>query len=74
VPHDYAEAVRWYRKAAEQGDAAAQDALGFMSGKGQGVSQDYAEAALWYRKAAEQGDVKAQSSSAKCIARAKEYR
>src|SRR5205807_420797 len=29
VPRDDAEAVRWYRKAAEQGDAMAQHALGF---------------------------------------------
>jgi TPR repeat protein len=30
VPQDYAEAVRWYRKAAERGRASAQGAFGFM--------------------------------------------
>ena len=42
VPQDYAEAVTWYRKAAEQGDADAQYNLGVMYAKGQGVPQDYA--------------------------------
>src|SRR5258708_34225129 len=60
VPQDYAEAVRWYRKAAEKGDAKAQYGLGFMYREGQGVPQDYAEAVRWYRKAADQGDAKAQ--------------
>jgi TPR repeat protein len=56
VTPDQAEAVRWYRKAAEQGDADGQFNLGFMYAKGQGVTQDQAEAVRWYRKAAEQGD------------------
>ena len=30
VPQDYKEAVKWYRLAAEQGDAAAQYNLGIM--------------------------------------------
>ena len=34
---DYAEAVRWFRKAAEQGDADAQFNLGRMYYEGQGV-------------------------------------
>ena len=52
---DYAEAVKCYRKAAEQGDAAAQYNLGVIYYNGEGVTQDYAEAVKWYRKAAEQG-------------------
>ena len=56
----YTQAAFWYRKAAEQGDADAQDALGDLYDKGQGVPQDYAQAALWYRKAAEQGLAEAQ--------------
>jgi len=55
VQQDYAEAAKWYRKAAEQGFAWAQTALGFKYQEGTGVPQDYAEAAKWYRKAAEQG-------------------
>jgi TPR repeat protein len=57
---DYAEAVRWYRLAAEQGDVNAQYNLGAMYGNGDGVPEDYAEAVRWYRLAAEQGDVNAQ--------------
>jgi TPR repeat protein len=56
VPKDYAEAVKWFRKAAEQGHAKAQYFLGTMYETGsKGVPQDYAEALRWYRKAAEQG-------------------
>ena len=54
------EAVKWYRKSAEQGNARAQFNLGLMYKYGLGVEQDYAEAVTWYRKAAEQGHAKAQ--------------
>ena len=57
---DYKEAVKWYRLAAEQGDAKAQYYLGAMYGKGQGILQDYKEAAKWYRLSAEQGFAKGQ--------------
>ena len=60
VPQDYAEAVRWYRLAAEQGNASAQHNLGLMYANGEGVPQDYAEAVRWYRLAAEQGNASAQ--------------
>jgi len=60
VPQDYAEAMKWVRKAADQGLAIAQSKLGNMYAAGQGVSQDYAEAAKWYRKAADQGIAPAQ--------------
>ena len=62
VPQDDAEAVRWYRLAAEQGDATAQYNLGLMYDEGEGVPQDDAEAVRWYRLAAEQGDASAQST------------
>ena len=52
---DYAEAVKWLRKAAEQGNASGQSFLGYMYQYGLGVSKDYAEAVKWYRKSAEQG-------------------
>ena len=54
------EAVAWYRKAAEQGDAMAQCNLGISYDIGEGVEQDYAMAVEWYRKAAEQGNTQAQ--------------
>ena len=57
---DYALAVKWYRKGAEQGDAKAQNNLGVMYGNGYGVTQDDAEAAKWYRKAAKQGHADAE--------------
>ena len=60
LPQDHAEAVRWYRRAAEQGLAEAQYNLGVMYAKGEGVPQDHAEAMRWYRRAAEQGDASAQ--------------
>jgi uncharacterized protein len=52
---DYAEAIRWYRLAAEKGDAAAQNDLGSMHLNAMGVPKDATEAAKWYRKSAEQG-------------------
>ena len=57
---DYAEAVKWYRKAAEQGDAWALFNLAFMHERGKGVTQDYAEAVKLYRRAAEHGVAQAQ--------------
>ena len=56
VPQDKAESVKWSRKAAEQGLAAAQYRLWKLYAKGQGVPQDKAEAMKWLRKAAEQGN------------------
>ncbi|MBM4393779.1 MAG: sel1 repeat family protein, partial [Deltaproteobacteria bacterium] len=55
VPKDDAEAVKWYRKAADQGLADAQYNLGVMYAVGKGVPKDDAEAVKWYRKAADQG-------------------
>ena len=52
VPQDYAQAVKWYRKAAEQGYAKAQNNLGVMYRIGQGVPQDYAQAHMWFTLAA----------------------
>ena len=53
---DYSEAVKWYRKSAEQGNASAQYSLGWMYRNGYGVDKDYGEAVRWYRKSAEQGN------------------
>jgi hypothetical protein len=58
VAQDYAEAARWYRKAAEQGNAVAQGSLGFMYWKGQGVAQDYVQAHLWINLAASRSNPK----------------
>jgi TPR repeat protein/serine/threonine protein kinase len=60
VPRDVAEAVKWYRKAADQRHADAQCILGIKYSKGEGVPKDDAEAVKWYRKAADQGHDRAQ--------------
>ena len=52
---NYTEALKWYQKSAELGNASAQNWLGFMYEKGQGVTQNYSEALRWYRKSADQG-------------------
>ena len=60
VDKDKREAMRWLRKAAEQGDAEAQTNLGDACWKGEGVDNDLREAVHWWRKAAVQGYTKAQ--------------
>ena len=57
---DHVEAVKWVRKAAEQGYASAQCNLGLMYEDGRGVEQSYEKAVEWYLKAAEQGYARAQ--------------
>ena len=56
MPPDAAEAVRWYRLAAEQGNANAQSNLGVMYADGRGVPQDYVSAHMWFNLAAATGD------------------
>lgn len=55
----YTEASEFYKKAAEQGNAEAQNRLGLMYHNGEGVQQDYAEAEKWFRKSANQGNEEA---------------
>ena len=50
---DYAQAMVWLKKAADQGDANAMDWIGIIYRDGLGIPQDYAEAAKWYRRAAD---------------------
>ena len=64
TPQDYAATLKWYRLAAEQGDAAAQFSLGLMYYEGQGTPQDYVKALKWYRLAAELGLAAAQNNLA----------
>jgi TPR repeat protein len=67
VPQDHAEAVKWYRKAADQNFAKAQHNLGVCYEKGEGVLQDPAEAVRWYRKAAERNYAMAQVNLGLCL-------
>lgn len=60
VPQNPFEALKWYRKAAQQGHARAQRNLGSLYEAGRGTLADAAEAARWYRAAALQGDSFAQ--------------
>jgi TPR repeat protein len=59
---NYAEAMRWYRLAAAQGNALAQVGIGNFYSMAQGVPQDYGEALRWYRLAAAQGNSEAQDN------------
>ena len=56
VPQDYEAAFKWYSLAAEQGDAASQNNLGFMYAEGQGTKQDLNFAYMWWDISASQGD------------------
>ena len=61
VTQDVDEAVKWFRKSAEQGNLTAQLSLANMYIEGRGVTKDDYEAVRWIRKAAEQGDASAQN-------------
>ena len=56
VPQDDAEAVRWWRLAADQGLANAQNNLGARYASGEGVPEDDVLAYMWYNLAAAQGN------------------
>ncbi len=63
------EAEKYFRLAAEQGYAEAQEALGTMLHDGAGIPLNKEEAAQWYRKAAEQGLGVAQYNLGKMLER-----
>ena len=52
VAQDYSEAARWYRLAADRGNAAAQYNLGISYARGDGVPQDNVLAHMWFNLAA----------------------
>ena len=60
VPRDYAEAARWYRRAAANGNAMARVTLGDMYYYGRNLPQDYVAAVYWWQLAADQGVALAQ--------------
>ena len=53
VAQDDSQAVRWWKQAAEQGDASAQFNLGLAYRDGRGLPQDYSEALMWLMVAAQ---------------------
>ena len=60
VTNNYAEAAKWFRRAAEQTNADALVGLGELYEAGQGVPKDLQEAVKLYRQAAEQGNADGQ--------------
>ncbi len=59
---EYETAMREWAPLAAQGQAEAQNMLGFMYRMGEGVEQDFANARHWYRLAADQGHPTAQNN------------
>ena len=55
IKQDYAKALDWYAKAAEQGHAGAMFKVGQCFYKGLGTDEDRAEALKWYEKAGDSG-------------------
>ncbi len=64
VAQDDTVAVEWFRKAARQGYAPAQNDLGTMYEQGRGVERDDVQAVRWFRAAAESGRAAAQANLA----------
>ena len=58
--NELAEALRWFRKSADQGDARGQLTVGEFYFKGWGLPKNDKEAMVWYRKSADQGNAAAQ--------------
>ena len=55
VVRNYADALAWFRRAAEKNDAAALDNLGWMYEHGLGTTADFPAAAKYYRASADKG-------------------
>jgi TPR repeat protein len=58
---DYVPAIRLFRPLAEQGNAKAQNVLGVMYRKGEGVARNSVRAFLWFNRAAARGDARAKA-------------
>ncbi|CBQ73609.1 related to SKT5-protoplast regeneration and killer toxin resistance protein [Sporisorium reilianum SRZ2] len=59
LPQSDTEAYLWAKKAAEQGLAKAEYAVGYFTEMGIGTVKDLAEARAWYKRAADHGDKRA---------------
>jgi hypothetical protein len=55
MTQDYLQALPWFRKAADQGDAAGENGLGLLYVGGEVVPKDCSLAVGWFSKAADQG-------------------
>jgi TPR repeat protein len=58
---DYMPAIRLFRPLAEQGNAKAQNVLGVMFRKGEGVPKNPARAHMWFSFAAKRGEASARA-------------
>ncbi len=66
MTQDWAQAIKWYRKSSEQGNADAQFNLGWCYKNGYGVPKDLVQAVELYRRSAEQGNAAAQNNLGIC--------
>jgi TPR repeat protein/Tfp pilus assembly protein PilF len=64
ITKDLTESFKWYRLAAEQGNAAAQHHVGVMYAEGEGVAKDLKKSMKWIQRSAKQGDEDAKKSVA----------
>ena len=62
VPESYPDAMAWFAKAAENGNANAQWKLGLGYFDGIGVPHDERKAVVWFKRAANLGHIRAQSA------------
>ena len=62
APQDYVQAAKWFRLAAEEGDADSQYQLGLSYLLGNGVVQDDKQHSIWIQKAAAQGHEEARKT------------
>jgi len=51
VPQDYKQAIGWFRKSANKGNAYGQTLVGWMYVHGDGVPRDYVLAHMWFNLA-----------------------
>ncbi len=70
ITQDYKAALKWFKLAAEQGHADAQNNLGLMYANGQGVTQNLTRAFMWWDIAAKQGHENARFGRAELQERA----
>ena len=72
MPQDHAEAVRWFRLAADQELTVAQYNLGIAHGAGRGVQQDFVSAYMWLHLAVSRSSGRERDVSLKARALAME--
>lgn len=65
-PVDYAQAMYWYRKAADAGNMHSKNSIGLCYQKGTGVPQDDAMAASWFEQACSSGNPEGAYNLAEC--------